>query len=246
MMSPSEDKTLTARLSPTQSFFEAAERRLPIEVRRHGRARRMSIRLDPGRGAVILTLPPRAKLEAGLRFLEENRQWVIDRIDSIPQPGGLGPGSEIPLRGVACRIERAERVRGLAWHQDGVLWVGGEAPHLNRRIRDFFKREAHRDFTDLCLPMAQSIGAKVARISIRDGVSRWGSCSPRGVLSFSWRLVMAPPFVAHYLAAHEVAHLRHMNHSPKFWTLVDELTPHRAQAQAWLKAHGAGLHRYGL
>ena len=94
-------------------------------------------------------------------------------------------------------------------------------------------------FTQLTLPN----GLRV--IAIRDTKSRWGSCSSTGTLSFSWRLIMAPPLVLDYLAAHEVAHLKELNHSNRFWTLLHELCPATDEAERWLKRHGAELHRYG-
>ncbi|MGA7973808.1 MAG: M48 family metallopeptidase, partial [Pseudolabrys sp.] len=93
---------------------------------------------------------------------------------------------------------------------------------------------------------AERLGVKVKRVSIRDQSSRWGSCSSTGVLSYSWRLILAPPFVLDYLAAHEVAHLVEMNHSKKFWRLVDRLCPDVTRAKTWLEVHGTDLHRYGL
>jgi hypothetical protein len=116
---------------------------------------------------------------------------------------------------------------------------------MPRRVADFLKREAHRDIEAAVARHARSIGVKPKRIAVRDTVSRWGSCSATGGLSFSWRLILAPPFVLDYLAAHEVAHLVHLNHSPKFWSLLRRACPETNRAEAWLKAHGANLHRYG-
>jgi predicted metal-dependent hydrolase len=85
----------------------------------------------------------------------------------------------------------------------------------------------------------------IERIGVRDTASRWGSCSSDGALSYSWRLIFAPAFVLDYLAAHEVAHCRELNHSARFWRVVDQLTPERRRGEAWLKANGNSLHRYG-
>jgi hypothetical protein len=128
---------------------------------------------------------------------------------------------------------------------DPLLCVAGEAPHIARRVRDFLKREAKRDLEVASKQATQALGVTHARVSIRDQSSRWGSCSTTGVLSYSWRLILAPPFVLEYLAAHEAAHLVEMNHSRRFWRLVDGICPHMRRAKAWLEAHGSDLHRYG-
>ena len=117
--------------------------------------------------------------------------------------------------------------------------------HLPRRVRDYLKREAKRDLEAASRLAAQGLGIKIGRVSVRDQSSRWGSCSSTGVLSYSWRLILAPPFVLDYLAAHEVAHLVELNHSRRFWRLVDGICPHMRRAKAWLDAHGSDLHRYG-
>jgi len=127
-----------------------------------------------------------------------------------------------------------------------LLCVAGAAPHVARRISDFLKREVKRDLEAASTRAAGALGVAVRRVSIRDPSSRWGSCSTTGVLSYSWRLIFAPPFVLDYLAAHEVAHLIEMNHSRRFWHVVERICPHVARAKSWLDAHGADLHRYGM
>ena len=110
----------------------------------------------------------------------------------------------------------------------------------------YLKREARRDLEAASRHYAKEIGARIKRVSVRDQSSRWGSCSSSGVLSYSWRLIFAPPHVLDYLAAHEVAHLKEMNHSARFWRLLDRLCPEMQRAKIWLDVHGTDLHRYGL
>jgi predicted metal-dependent hydrolase len=140
--------------------------------------------------------------------------------------------------------------RGTVWVEangsERLLCVAGEAPHVDRRVADFLKREAKRDLEAASRRYAARLGVAIKRISVRDQSSRWGSCSTNGVLSYSWRLILAPPYVLEYLAAHEVAHLVEMNHSPRFWRLVDSLCPVVSRAKAWLDSHGTDLHRYGM
>ena len=126
-----------------------------------------------------------------------------------------------------------------------MIAVHGLPEHAPRRVADFLKREARADLIAAAARHAAALGVAIGRVSIKDTTSRWGSCSASGDLSFSWRLVLAPPYVLDYLAAHEVAHRREMNHGPRYWENVARLFPDYKRAEAWLKAHGATLHRYG-
>jgi predicted metal-dependent hydrolase len=157
----------------------------------------------------------------------------------------------VPLRGEPHRIEHRPGERGTVWVELGddgrhALCVAGEAPHVARRVRDYLKREARRELEAASRRYAGELDVKVKRVSVRDQASRWGSCSTTGVLSYSWRLILAPPFVLDYLAAHEVAHLVEMNHSRAFWRIVGRICPNTARAKMWLDNHGADLHRYGV
>ncbi len=126
-----------------------------------------------------------------------------------------------------------------------MLLVAGREEHLRRRVIDFLKKEARRDLDRAVMRHAMMLGVRVKAIRLRDQTSRWGSCSSSGTLSFSWRLVMAPPFVLDYLAAHEVAHLHEMNHGPRFWHLVESVCAETKQARAWLNKEGLRLHAIG-
>ena len=121
----------------------------------------------------------------------------------------------------------------------------GRAAHLARRLTDWLKAEARRDLLAATHDYAEALEVKHRRVSIRDPASRWGSCSAKGDLSYSWRLILAPPFVLRYVAAHEVAHLVELNHSAKFWAVVRGLNPDVVSARRWMRTHGRDLHRYG-
>jgi predicted metal-dependent hydrolase len=157
----------------------------------------------------------------------------------------------VPLRGLPHRIAHRPSVRGTVWTEmdDGgerLLCVAGAAPHVDRRVSDYLRREAKRDLEAASARFAVELGVGIRRVAVRDQASRWGSCSTAGALSFSWRLILAPRWVLDYLAAHEVAHLLEMNHSPRFWRLVRRLCPDHERAKIWLDVHGSDLHRYGL
>jgi predicted metal-dependent hydrolase len=127
-----------------------------------------------------------------------------------------------------------------------VIWVRGQAAHAPRRVLDFLKTEARKTFELRALHHGEILGVKPTRITVRDTSSRWGSCSSARSLSFSWRLILAPEFVLDYVVAHEVAHIKQMNHSPRFWAEVKKLVPDIAAPQRWLRSHGRDLQRYGV
>ncbi|HEY6383478.1 MAG TPA: SprT family zinc-dependent metalloprotease [Pseudolabrys sp.] len=222
----------------------------PVRVRRHRQARRYTLRILAASREVVLTMPTRGSLKHAKEFAQKHSAWITSRLRRLPGAAPFAHGEFLPLRGRECRIDHRPGARGTVWietHGSGhLLCVAGEKPHLSRRVHDYLKREAKRDLQAASQSAAQALGIAFKRVSVRDQSSRWGSCSSSGVLSYSWRLVMAPPFVLEYLAAHEVAHLIEMNHSRRFWRLVESICPQMGRAKAWLDAHGADLHRYGL
>jgi predicted metal-dependent hydrolase len=216
-----------------------------VEWRRSRRARRMSLRIDPAGGAVVVTLPMRATRKAGMALLMGHADWVADRLAALPDAITFADGATVPVCGVPHRIRHAPGARGAAFLLQQELHVTGAAEFLPRRVTDFLRQEAKRRLGALALAKAGLIGTVPKRVTVKDTKSRWGSCAPDRSLALSWRLVMAPPFVQDYVVAHEVAHLRHMNHGKQFWALVDELTPHTKTAIPWLRAEGARLLRIG-
>jgi predicted metal-dependent hydrolase len=216
-----------------------------VQWRRSRRARRISLRIDARDGTVVVTLPMRVARAAGVALLKANAAWVADRLAALPPPLEYAAGSLITIDGVPHRIVHTPDGRGGAWLEAGVLHVSGDPAFLARRVGDFLRAEARRRFASQALAKAASAGLSVRRVSVRDTRTRWGSCSANGTLMFCWRLLMAPPYVQDYVVAHEVAHLRHMNHGADFWQLTNALSPHRAQAVAWLSEQGAGLMRVG-
>ena len=164
----------------------------------------------------------------------------------MPPPLRLADGAMVPVFGVPHRIRRiTEPAAAPVTIAEGEIRVRGDPVHLPRRVVDHLKALARRDFAERARTLAARLGKSVARVGVRDPKSRWGSCSSKGALSFSWRLILAPPFVLDYLAAHEVAHLVEMNHSPRFWKVVASLVPDSAGPRAWLRRHRAELLSYG-
>jgi hypothetical protein len=220
----------------------------PVELRRHRQARRYTLRVQAANRAVVLTMPMRGSVREARAFAERSGGWIAARLKRLPQAIPFADGLELPLRGTPHRIVHRAGVRGTVWAEAGdppLLCVAGDRAHMARRVRDFLKREAKRDLDAASRRYAAILGVAVKRISVRDQASRWGSCTAAGVLSYSWRLILAPPYVLDYLAAHEVAHLVEMNHSPRFWAILARICPDWERARGWLNTHGTALHRYG-
>jgi len=222
-----------------------------VRMRRHRQARRYTLRIAAATREVILTIPPRGTLKEAREFAQKHGGWIAARLGRLPDPVCFAHGMVIPLRGVPHRIAHRRGVRGTVWTEtDGdderLLCVAGEAPHVDRRVGDFLRREAKRELEVASQRFAAELGVRISRVAVRDQASRWGSCSTTAALSYSWRLILAPSFVLNYLAAHEVAHLVEMNHSVRFWRLVRRLCPDHERAKMWLDVHGSDLHRYGL
>lgn len=222
-----------------------------VRLRRHRQARRYTLRIQAATRDVVLTMPPRGTLREACDFARKHGAWIATRLLRLPEAAPFAPGATLPLRGVPHRVTHRRGARGTVWTEvasngERLICVAGDLPHVERRIRDFLHREARRDLEAAARRYASEIGVPLKRISIRDQASRWGSCSTTGNLSFSWRLILAPRYVLDYLAAHEVAHLIEMNHSPRFWRLVHRICPDVRRAKVWLDLNGADLHRYGL
>jgi predicted metal-dependent hydrolase len=222
-----------------------------VRVRRHRQARRYTLRIHAATREVVLTMPPRGSLKEAHEFAQQHGGWIAARLGRLPEAAPFAPGGKVPLRGLPHRIVHRRGTRGTVWTEtdaygERLLCVAGEAPHIDRRVADFLKKEAHRTLEAASQRYAEKLNVTIKRVSVRDQSSRWGSCSTTGVLSYSWRLILAPTFVLEYLAAHEVAHLVEMNHSTRFWRLVDKLCPNVERAKVWLDVHGTDLHRYGL
>lgn len=222
-----------------------------LEVRRHPGARRLTLRVSRTRRAVLVTIPVQCDLDEAGSFLNRHIDWVRERLDSLPDPVPFADGAVMPLRGEPHRIVVAGAhsnrpvTRAVVPDQWPHIVVPGPATQSSRRLRDWLFEEARHDLDSRVARHARFLGLKPKRIAVRDQTTRWGSCSTTGVLSFSWRLVLAPAHVLDYVAAHEVAHLAEMNHGPRFWTHVKKAMPAYEFSKSWLQVYGPDLHRYG-
>lgn len=207
------------------------------------RARRVSLRVDAAEGVIVLVRPRRASADFVARFVADRRRWIGAQAAKLPDSVAIADGMSLAVLGEALTLRLAPQARGGVWRDGAALIVSGKPEHAARRIRDWLKAEARRHFSSMLREHAARVdGRPFTGLQIRDTRSRWGSCNRHGVISLSWRLILAPAEVARYVAAHEAAHLKHMNHRAAFWRTVDALVDDAESARAWLKRHGASLH----
>jgi len=225
---------------------KVAGREVPVVTRVNPRARRIALKVDVIADRVVLVIPHRRHEKAARRFLDSKTDWVAERLDRLPPPLALADGATVSVLGTPHTIRHCPDARRGVWVEGGAVCVSGRAEHLPRRVCDWLRARAREEIAARVAVHAERLGVTPGRITLRDTRSRWGSCSPSGGLAFCWRLVMAPGWVVDYVTAHEVAHLREMNHSPAFWRHVEALVPGlRGPARAWLREHGTALHRVG-
>ncbi len=231
--------------------LDLAGRLVAVRFRRNRRARRLIIRIDPEIDGVIVTLPPGTGQEEGMDLIRRRQSWVLGGLDAVAPRVPFAAGAHVPFLG-RDHLIRHRQGRGVPVLRAGdIITVTGRAEHLARRLGDWFRQQARAEITPrigqkaaLLGPLGL-VGRRASRISIRDTRSRWGSYAVNGGFSFSWRLVIAPEFVLDYVVAHEVAHMKVMDHGPKFWAVVERLADDVQGARDWLKTHGDAVHRYG-
>lgn len=228
---------------PARTQLDIDGRSVEIAVRVSKRSR--SFRLSLPAAGPLLTLPEKARWADAEVFLFNHRHWLAARLPRTATIQTLMAGQSVPLRGVPHLVVSTGALRGrveIAQTSQGAsLLVPGAAQHQPRRLYDWLKAEALADLSARSQFHAERLGVTVKQIRLRSQSSRWGSCSSTGAINYNWRLVLAPPFVLDYVAAHEVAHLVEMNHSPAFWATVERTLPDMARGRAWLKAHGRQL-----
>ncbi len=217
---------------------------MPVVVKRNRRAKRICLRYNAKDHAINLTLPQRANMRQGLKFLEQKTSWLEETVSALPPRCKIRPGAIISIFGKETEI--LYTIDRMHSHElkHGILHVTGPAQGKTIRIKKVLRELFRDEVTAMAHAKAERINKRVNRVSIRDPRTRWGSCSENGNLSFSWRLIFAPYQVLDYVVAHEVAHLRHMNHGARFWGLVEELCPHYERHVIWLREHSHTLFRY--
>lgn len=229
--------------------------RLPLEnghalrLSVNPRARRISIRIDTRAGEAVAVSPSERRLPDAVAFARSKSTWIAERLAARPGGTPLASGQVIPFRGGTARLEATGGAGAarLVEAADGLCIVsGGEGEAYARRVTNLLKRTAREALQARTEVHLRALGQRQVTLTINDPGSRWGSCSPMSrSIRYSWRVVMAPPEVLDYLAAHEVAHLVHADHSPAYWSVVKRLVGDHRPFRAWLREHGPALHAVG-
>lgn len=219
---------------------------IALRITRNPRAKRLSMRVDAVAREIRITMPVQTPTLAALEFVQIKKQWIAARLQSAPQAVPILPGATLAVQGEAHVICWAQDWPRQVTCADGMLRLGGPEAMVRMRILRWLQGEARRIFTEDIAHYCGVAGERPLRLQLSDARSRWGSCSSRGTIALSWRLIMAPPFVRRAVIAHEVAHIRYMNHSPKFYAWLDHIyESDRKTADRWLKMHGTGLQTIG-
>jgi len=244
-MKPATSNTISSSVS-SETFFGEGEARRPLVVRRVANARRLRLAIDPRTGDVRLTLPRRASERKALAWAETHRAWIEAQIAKLPRLRRIAPGETIPFRGEEVTVDWSPDHSRMVRLEGDRLNVGGPAEAVPRRVVAWLRREALKQLEAETRAIAITAGVTVGRVSVGDPKARWGSCSSNGDIRYSWRLILAPPFVLSSTVAHEVAHRLHMDHSPAFRAAEQRLYGRDPKpARDWLRQHGAGLYWLG-
>lgn len=215
---------------------------IPLILRRTARARRISLRISQLDGRVTLTMPAKLAEREALDFARSKEGWIRKHLEARGVEVAVGIGAQIPLGGQMLTVTQGSGRRVEILPQ--AVAVPGAPDRVGKRLQAYLKEVARDRLAGACDDYAARLGKGYNRISMRDTRSRWGSCTSDGGLMFSWRLIMSPPEVLDYVAAHEVAHLAEMNHSPAFWAQVERIYGDYKAPRTWLRTHGSDLHRY--
>ena len=216
--------------------------KITIILRRSKRAKRMSLRILRLKGIVTLSLPVSCQIREAEKFVFEKEAWIRAHLADLPQSAEAAFGGMVLFQGELLTICRWQ---GRQVRKTGAkLLVPGADAMVAARVKAFLKLQARQRLAEATDRYSAALGKSYGKLTLRDTTSRWGSCSTKGNINYSWRLIMAPAEVLNYVAAHEVAHLVQMNHSPQFWAVVEHLYPAYATYRAWLKDHGEELHSY--
>ncbi|MEM6385381.1 MAG: SprT family zinc-dependent metalloprotease [Pseudomonadota bacterium] len=223
-----------------QEFSLKTAPEVTVNLRRSRRARRISLRVSSLDGKITLTMPPGTPARVGQAFAEEKAAWLRRAVGNVLAPVPVVIGASLPIGGqdhlVTLGKGRAAAIK------DGM--IAAPAAREGPAVEALLKLLARERLSQSVTRYANRLGRTPGRLTLRDTRSRWGSCSSSGNLMFSWRLIMAPVRVLDYVAAHEVAHLQHMDHSTAFWACVEDLFPDHKAERVWLRQEGATLHRF--
>ena len=217
---------------------------MDIKVVQSTATRKLILRIDAKNHIPVLTVPRFCSRKKAISFVNENMDWILENLQKLPDEKYFADGEKISLLGQEVVICHCPEARRGVWLDGDKLCVSGGAEFLHRRVRDYIKKAAQREFFRISKELADKIGCRLNGVTIKDTKSRWGSCSSLNNINYSWRVALAPQYVIDYLMAHEVSHLKHQDHSDEFWACVYSLCPAWSKGYSWLKRHGKELYAY--
>ena len=229
---------LTGKTFDLENAFD-----FPLKVNTSLKLKRLSLRIDHKKRMVVLSMPRLCSKKKAFDFIKEHIDWVEEKLAALPKIKDFEDGEQISFFGKKLTIFY-EPSFGAPKILEDKLYVGGEKVFLHRRVKDFIKREAKKELFQRSKTLADRLECKLAGVSIKDTKSRWGSCSSLHHINYNWRISLAPAEIIDYLTAHEVAHLKHQDHSNAFWKTVAELNPDALKSKTWLSKHGNELYLY--
>jgi len=217
---------------------------MPIRIVRSNKSSCLKLRVDSMDQCVKITAPIHSTLRDIYAFAVNHNDWIKKRLSELPLPIFFRNGTGVNIFGETRKIRSCPDARRGVWDDGEFINVSGMPENIGKRVENFLKEQAKQNISEKARFFAAQIDKKISRISIKDTKSRWGSCSVKNNLNFSWRIIFAPIEVYEYVIAHEVAHLKEHNHSAKFWKQVEAFTPHYKESDKWLRDNGKKLYRY--
>lgn len=219
---------------------------LPVELTRRKGMKRMILRLSKTADTIKVSAPPRMPLHEIIQFVGTSRPWIETQLSKKPPMNqSLFPNMTLSVGGIEYFVRHEEAKRRSIEIQENSIIVRGHLEDFSGSLLCYFRKLADQKCTYWSRQLADKLGLVYKKITIKDVKGRWGSCSSQGNLNYNWRIILAPEAVVIYLCAHEVSHLKHMDHSPEFWSTVASVCPDHKALRSWLRKNGDELYRYG-
>ena len=236
----------THQLRPVDlsAFVLEDEFDFPLKIKKSPRAKRITLRVCQVTGGVKITVPPNLQTSVLRNFINKNIDWIRSNLIKLSPLVFVSEGSFLPINDQDRKILIDTDLMSNYSLTKSELILPKTVGHFETQVKSVFKQIAEDYFRKACGEYAEKLGVKFSQIYLKDPKARWGSCSSDRKLMFSWRLIMAPIEVSSYVAAHEISHLAHMDHSHKFWNVVGSICPNYTNSRNWLRENGRNLHKF--
>jgi len=230
---------LTGKTSKIKSKFD-----FELDVKTSLKAKRISLKIDAKKHIPVVTLPRFCTANYAIDFIDRHKDWIEESLNKIPKKIEFKHGDKLSIMGQIYIVNHTPNAKAGVWLENGMINVSGGEEFLNSRLKNFVKKVAKNELSKLAREKAKVINCYVNKVCVKDTKTRWGSCSTKSNINFSWRIVLAPSIVIDYLISHEVCHLIHHNHSKEFWSELDNLAIDMKKGNSWLKENGNSLFSY--